>query len=163
MLTLPLFLFFQSIYHSQATKRFHFWQFFFSSIPLYDLLNPVVQSHAASLHKGHFLLRNTGIPSTVSQIDAKMLKFTKHLVSDMKNTRIWSSCFHLQKQSWRKTGGLSFNCYCWLAKWRGESKRQLTATLTARMKSHPLLLNPAVSTFFQGFFFLFLSFFIFYW
>lgn len=79
---------------------------------------------------------------------AKMLKFTKHLVSDMKNSRSWSSCFHLQKQSWRKTGGLSFDCCCWLAKWRGEGKRQLTATLTARTKSYPLFLNPAVSTLF---------------
>lgn len=144
----PLFLFAHFSFTNQQTG-FDFWLvFFLSLIHLSDLLNLVVQTCAGSRHKGHFSPWVAHVPFTFSQIDAETSKFTKHLGRDWKNTRIWSSCFHLQKQSCRKTRGLSFNCCCWLAKRRGESKRQLTAALTARTKSHLLLLNPAVSTLF---------------
>lgn len=74
---------------------------------------------------------------------AKMLKFTKHLVSDMKNTRSWSSCFHLQKHSWRKTGGLSFDYCCWLAKWRGEGKKAAHCYTDSKNKIIPTLSEPS--------------------
>lgn len=140
---LSLFFFFLPIYHSQTTKVFfYFWVDFFKKPPC-DLLNPAVQTRAASLHQGHFSPRITHVPSAFSQIDARMLKFTKHLVSDMKNTRIWSSCFHLQKQSRRKTGGLSFNQCCWLAKWRRESKKAAHCYTDSKNKIISTLSEPS--------------------
>lgn len=153
MLTLPPFFFLLTYLSFTSHQRFSFLAVIFLQYPFRTSWTQRYKAMQPPCTKATSYFKNTSIPSTVSQIDAKMFKFTKHLVSDMKNTRIWSSCFHLQKQSWRKTGGLSFNCCCWLAKWRGESKRQLTATLTARTKSIHSLWTQQLARFF-GFFFL---------
>lgn len=135
------------LYDPQTTKLVSYCLFkkLHLNYPFLTFWTHVAPTRAASPHKG-LLPHGTANPHRLFATRCKNFQIHRHLVSDTENTR---SCFHLQKQAWRKTWRLSLHHRSWLAKWRGESKRQLTA----RTKPSPLFPSPAVSTsFFSSFY-----------